>query len=82
MKAGIPSEHSQYSNKAQVEKRKPSDGLRPWGEVASLYTEKTGEPMNAKLAENINQRALKKLRIALEKASNAQILETFSSEFD
>jgi len=82
MKAGIPSEHSPFSNKARRDNRNLSDGLRPWGEVARLYTEKTGEAMNAKLAENINQRALKKVRIALEKAANAQILETFSSEFD
>lgn len=80
MKAGIPSAHNEYSDKSCLEGRHMVEGLRPWSEVSRLYTEKTGQMMNPKLAENVHQRALKKLRIALEKASNAQILEVLRSE--
>lgn len=81
MKAGIPSDHNEYpKTQSCLHKRHLDFSLRPWDTVAKMYTERTGEAMNAKLAENVHGRAIKKLRIALEKASNAQILEVLRSE--
>lgn len=79
MKGGIPSEHNEYPDRP-CRDRPASDGLRPWAEVSRMYTANTGEMMNPKLAENVHQRALKKLRIVLGSASNAEVLDLLRAE--
>jgi hypothetical protein len=81
MRAGIPSDHNEYpKSQSCLHKRHLDFGLRPWSVVAEMYTERTGEAMNDKLAENVHGRAIKKLRAVLGKASNAEILEALRAE--
>lgn len=44
--------------------------LRPWCEVARLYTEKTGEPITRGGAWTVGQRALRKIRRAIKQGGN------------
>jgi hypothetical protein len=81
MKARVPSFESEIP-KINRDKRNFDYELRSWDEVARIYTVNTGEIMNAKLAEHIHARAIKKLRILLEKSQNSKLNELFNSELD
>lgn len=81
MKASIPSHDSEIP-KINRNKRKLDFTLRTWQQVADMYNAKTGENMSADVAENTHYRALRKLRIALEKAENAGLRELFEAEMD
>jgi hypothetical protein len=81
MKARVPSFESEIP-KINRDKRNFDYELRSWEEVARIYTANTGETMNAKLAEHIHARAIKKLRVLLEKSQNSKLNELFNSELD
>lgn len=56
--------------------------LRPWNEVAELYTERTGEPMTETRAQQIGKQALDRLIEAVGRYDNAQIRATLLSAID
>jgi len=55
----------------------PKRTLRPWEDVARIYTEKTGEPMTNANARDIAIRAFEKLRKELDKRKNTQLRGLF-----
>lgn len=55
----------------------PKRTLRPWAEVCTMYTEKTGLPMTEANARDIAIRAFEKLRKELNKRDNRQIKKLF-----
>jgi geranylgeranyl pyrophosphate synthase len=81
MKARVPSSENEIP-KINRDKRNFDYELRSWEEVARIYTANTGETMNAKLAEHVHARAIKKLRVLLDKSQNSKLSELLNSELD
>lgn len=58
----------------------PKSTLRPWKEVAEMYTQITGEPMTDVRAKDFAIRALEKLNRELMKRKNGSLLTMLRSQ--